>query len=246
MKTTLAIAVQTLLFAVIPPNAVVAQRTTLSEEAVVALTGNWSGTIVVDQTRSQDVLWRFERAPSGELTGLMGPAAMGAPTIPMQNIESDGIDLSFTVDSQFGEYVGRISDGEAMGTWRQGQTGTVILTRSDADAGGDVPDGGAYSIVLGPWEGRQGGSPDGPPNSFFRFELGDSGELIGFAGDSPEAVGTPLESVALVGSELSFQAPASPPTVREFTGDISGGTATGVWFQGVEASITMRRSAAGG
>lgn len=244
MKTTLAVALQSLLLALIPAGAVVAQQSTLSEEAIAALAGNWSGTIVVDPTVSQDVLWRFDRSASGELFGFMGPATMGTATIPMQNIASDAVDLSFTVDSQYGRFLGRISEGEATGTWTQGQSGSVTLTRSEADGPPDAgQDGGPYSIVLGRWEGRQGGNPNGAPMAFFRFELGDAGELIGFAGDSPEATNTPLGSVALTGSELTFEAPAQAPSIRRFSGDISEDAATGVWFQGIEASITMRKTA---
>lgn len=242
MRITLAAALSSLLLAVIPAKALVAQQPTLSEDAIAGLTGSWSGTIVVDQTISQDVGWLFERAASGELVGYMGPTAMGTPTIPMQNLASDGEELRFTVDSQYGEFIGRMSAGEATGMWRQGQSGPVTLTR--AGVGQDDPDsnGGPYSPVVGRWEGRQGGSPDAQPMAYFRFALGDSGELIGFAGDAPEATTTPLQNVELTGSQLTFQAPAPAPSIRRFTGDISGDAAAGTWFQGIEAQITMKRT----
>ncbi|MEX1257249.1 MAG: hypothetical protein WEG36_06500 [Gemmatimonadota bacterium] len=209
MQTTIVPTVLAFLLAVIPAHTVVAQQQALTEEAVVALTGEWSGTIVVGPTLSQDVRWRFERTSSGEFLGFMGPVAMGAPTIPMQNITSEGVTLRFAVNSQNAEFVGSISDGAATGTWRQGQWGSAILTRPDPDTGRDaLPSGGAYSMVLGQWAGRPGESPDGPPNTYFRFELGDAGELIGFAGDTPGTITTPLANVVLMGSELSFQAPA--------------------------------------
>lgn len=220
-----------------------AQQAPLSDEAVAALTGEWSGTILVSPAVSQDVRWRFERTPSGELRGFMGPADMGAPSIPMQSIVSEGGALRFTVTSQGGEFIGTISEGVAAGTWRQGQRQAVILTRSGSDAGGGAPpSGGANSAILGQWEARPAASPDGPPRTYFRFELGDAGELIGFTGDTPGTVTTPLSEVELVGTEWSFRVPADAPAVRRITAELSGDAATGGAFMGIEAALTMRKA----
>jgi hypothetical protein len=81
--------------------------------------------------------------------------------------------------------------------------------------------------------------------SYFLFELGDQGQLIGSVGDAPETFIRQLESIELVGSEFSSRPPSQAPEVRWLTGQIFGDTAFGTFFQGIEASMTMRKAAPG-
>jgi hypothetical protein len=231
-----------LLVTALAASVVVAQQTPPSDGAVAVLSGNWAGRIG-DAVRGQDVLWRFERTPSGELEGFMGPAATGSANFPMENIAFDGSALSFTVDSQNGRFAGKIVSGQATGTWMGGQWRSVNLTRSTLDQpDGSTADGGPNTRPIGRWEIRQGDTREGPPAAYLRFALGASGELLGFTGSTPGTITTPLAEVSLNGATVTFRVPSPAPAVRRFTGEISGSAGAGTLFEGAELPITMDKT----
>jgi hypothetical protein len=233
----------TLLVAAVAGATAVAQQAALAPAAKVALAGEWAGRIAIDATRGQDVLWRFDLTSSGDLLGFMGPAAAGTAQIPMQNIAYDGQVLSFAVESQSGAFAGTISRGQVTGTWRQGQWRAVNLTRSvTGQPDGSAAVNGPLAIVIGRWEIRQGDRRDGPVTTYLRFAQDVSGALVGFAGSTPDAIDTPLSGVGLEGSTLTFNGSSQGPTVRRFTGDISGDAGAGSVFEGVEARIAMDKT----
>lgn len=108
----------------------VAEVLSFSAELLEKVLGDWSGTIVVDATQSQDIVWRFESAESGKVTGLMGPAARGVASIPMQNVVITETDITFDVMDAGGKFSGKISTDIIEGTWTQGQEMSMSMSRN--------------------------------------------------------------------------------------------------------------------
>ena len=56
---------------------VTAQEQTLNDKNISSIIGKWEGNIVVNETKSVGILWRFEKSDQGKLIGFMGPASKG-------------------------------------------------------------------------------------------------------------------------------------------------------------------------
>lgn len=96
-----------------------AQNKTLNNHNISDISGKWEGKIVVNESRSIGILWRFEQSNDGKLIGFMGPASKGVATLPMSDLKIIDSTLSFTINSE-GSYSGKISASGINGTWAAG------------------------------------------------------------------------------------------------------------------------------
>ncbi len=209
-----------------------------------SIVGEWEGTIVIDGRSVQDVLWRFELLASGEAVGFMGPAAQRIAFIPMQDITVVGGELKFKVDSQNGNYRGQISKDNVSGTWYQGRSLPLDMTRSSHDERQDSskPSEEATAPILGEWKGTIGGADAPAQDIVWRFELSDTGELVGFMGPAARGIATiPMQDIMMRDSELSFSVDSQG---GRYEGHISEDGVVGTWSQGRSASLSMDRKTA--
>ncbi len=93
-----------------------AQAQTLSDKSISHIAGKWEGNLVINESKSVGILWRFEKTDQGELNGFMGPASKGVATLPMQDIKLTDSTFNFSIHSE-GSYSGKISDTGINGTW---------------------------------------------------------------------------------------------------------------------------------
>ena len=213
--------------------AMAAEAQTPSEEIVARVIGEWEGTIVIDANRAQDVVWRFELSDTGTLVGFMGPASRGVATLPMQSLAVTDSALSFVVDTQ-GSYSGQFSATGIAGTWnnRGVREAPLDMTRK----GDHVLSEAVIASVVGEWEGSIGGSFD----VIWRFEVSDSGKLVGFMGPASQGVATlSMSNLVVTDSELSF----TINTEGSYSGHVSETGITGTWNdEGVqEVPLDMTR-----
>lgn len=82
----------------------------------INIIGKWEGKITVNQSKSADIIWRFEQSNKGELIGFMGPASKGIATLPMNTLLVKDSTLSFSIQSQ-GSFSGQISKKSIRGIW---------------------------------------------------------------------------------------------------------------------------------
>ena len=93
---------------------VYSQKTDSKHIAVIL--GGWEGNMVINESKSVGILWRFEKTKQGKLNGFMGPVSKGVADIPMQSIVVNDTLLSFEIHSE-GSYLGKISKSGINGTW---------------------------------------------------------------------------------------------------------------------------------
>ena len=105
---------------------VTAQEQTLNDENFSSIIGKWEGNIVVNETKSVGILWRFEKSDQGKLIGFMGPASKGVASISMQNIVVTDNTINYTIHSE-GSYSGQISASKITGTWTSGDGKQLVL-----------------------------------------------------------------------------------------------------------------------
>lgn len=96
-----------------------AQDKTLNDNNISDISGNWEGKIVVNESRSIGILWKFEQSNDGKLIGFMGPASKGVATLSMLDLKITDSTLNFSIHSQ-GNFSGEISRSEIKGTWSAG------------------------------------------------------------------------------------------------------------------------------
>ena len=105
---------------------VTAQEQTLNDENISPIIGKWEGNLVVNETKSVGILWRFEQSDQGKLFGFMGPSSKGVATLPMQNIIVTDSTINYTIHSE-GSYSGQISESGITGTWTSGSGKQLVL-----------------------------------------------------------------------------------------------------------------------
>ena len=105
---------------------IIAQEQSLNNENISPIIGEWEGNLVVNETKSIGILWRFEKSEQGKLIGFMGPASKGVATLPMQNIEVTDSTINYTIHSE-GSYSGQISVSGITGTWTSGSGKQIVL-----------------------------------------------------------------------------------------------------------------------
>ena len=105
---------------------VTAQEQTLNHENISPIIGKWEGNLVVNETKSVGILWRFEQSDQGKLFGFMGPSSKGVATLPMQNIIVTDSTINYTIHSE-GSYSGQISESGITGTWTSGSGKQLVL-----------------------------------------------------------------------------------------------------------------------
>jgi len=91
-----------------------AQEQPFSNKDISSVEGKWEGNLVVDESKSLGINWRFEKIDQGKFIGFMGPSSKGAATIPMQDLVITDATLNFTIQSQ-GSYSGQISSSGITG-----------------------------------------------------------------------------------------------------------------------------------
>jgi hypothetical protein len=89
-------------------SAIQAQESTPNRKPNSHIEGKWDGNLVINESKSVGIVWRFETTEEGKLIGFMGPASVGVATIPMQNLILVNTKLSFSIRSQ-GSFSGLIS-----------------------------------------------------------------------------------------------------------------------------------------
>ena len=105
---------------------VTAQEQTLNDNNISPIIGKWEGNLVVNETKSVGILWRFEKSDQGKLIGFMGPASKGVATLPMQNIVVTDSTINYSIHSE-GSYSGQISESKITGTWTSGSGKQLVL-----------------------------------------------------------------------------------------------------------------------
>jgi len=68
---------------------VLAQNSTKQPIKQETIIGKWSGNIILNETRSAGIRWRFEPSYEGSIIGYMGPASKGVATLPMVDLKID-------------------------------------------------------------------------------------------------------------------------------------------------------------
>jgi hypothetical protein len=102
-----------------------AQELSPDEKTNISIEGKWEGNLVVDETKSVGILWKFNTSNEAQIIGFMGPASKGVATIPMQDLKVTETTLSFSIHSQ-GSFSGLISETEIKGTWSS-QSGKQLV-----------------------------------------------------------------------------------------------------------------------
>lgn len=98
-------------------------------KTIANINGKWEGNIVVNESRTIGIIWKFEQSGQGKFIGFMGPASKGVATLPMQDLTITGSRLGFTINSQ-GSFSGQISTSGINGTWTAGDKQLVLnMTR---------------------------------------------------------------------------------------------------------------------
>ncbi len=105
---------------------ITAQEQTHNVENINPIIGKWEGNLVVNESKSIGILWRFEKSDQGKLVGFMGPASKGVATLPMQNIVVTDSTINYSIHSE-GSYSGQISASGITGTWSSGSGKQLVL-----------------------------------------------------------------------------------------------------------------------
>lgn len=95
-----------------------------------SILGNWDGNIVINESKSIGIIWRFEKSNEGKLIGFMGPASKGVATLPMQHLVITDTTLDFEIHSE-GSYSGQVSKKGITGIWssKSGKQLTLNMAR---------------------------------------------------------------------------------------------------------------------
>ncbi|MFT5752476.1 MAG: hypothetical protein ACI828_002567 [Flavobacteriales bacterium] len=91
------------------------------------LVGNWEGNIMVDETKSVGIVWRFEQSKEGGLTGFMGPASKGRADLVMQRLSVDTSNLIFSIQAE-GSFSGTITSDTIKGNWNAQERKKLAVT----------------------------------------------------------------------------------------------------------------------
>jgi hypothetical protein len=191
--------------------------------------GDWKGSVST-QGRAFPVVFHLTEK-GGVLGGTMdSPNQPGASGLPVDSGTLRGNSVRIGVSKIKGTFSGTVGkDGSMVGTWRQGASLPLTLTRSKA----------AGAAPAGDWQGTLAA---GGAKLRLVFHVTGAGAKLGGTMDSldQKAVGIPLGAGSLSGSTLKL---TIPRIGGEFTGTIAkgGATAKGEWWQGVSLPLTLKR-----
>jgi hypothetical protein len=103
-----------------------AQVQSINQNNTSRIKGEWEGNMVINESKSIGILWRFEKTDQGKLIGFMGPASKGLATMPMQDIKLNDSTLYFSIHSE-GSYLGQISETYIKGIWSSKSGKKLVL-----------------------------------------------------------------------------------------------------------------------
>jgi hypothetical protein len=191
--------------------------------------GDWKGSVSTQGQTFPVIFHLTEKA--GVLGGTMdSPNQPGASGIPVDSGRLRGNSVQIGVSKIKGTFRGTLGkDGSMVGTWRQGASLPLTLTRSKA----------AGAAPAGDWQGTLDA---GGAKLRLLFHVTGAGARLGGTMDSLDqnAMGIPLGAGSLSGSTLKL---TIPRIGGEFTGTVAkGGTSVkGLWWQGLSLPLTLKR-----
>ena len=210
------------------------------------LLGEWFGKLTVPGITSLAIIYRFEIAKDGKLTGFMDVPDQNARGIAASDVTLDAEQVTLRIPSAGIEYAGRLSGNSIKGTFKQsGAAFELNLTKGKYQAPGiDMP-AEDMNKLLGQWAGRtrMGQEPDADlVTVIFRFEKAKDGKLAVFS-DSPEqgSYGRAMTDVTFKDDQLTIKVPG---TTGAYTGKMSGNAITGTFTLGtVKMDLTITKGA---
>jgi hypothetical protein len=209
----------------------------LSAEAMARLLGQWHGKLMGPGI-TFNMVFHFEQAEDGTLTGAIQNADAGAQKTPMADISLEGDQFFFRVHQANAEYRGTLDGQTITGRLKQGpqdmelnvEKGEYVaevtqLALSDAD----------YSQLAGRWSGQLGAL-----TLVLRVERDEQNTIVAFI-DSPTqgATGLRVTSATLVDGKLDIALTAPP---AQYSGTLDGSTLNGNWNQnGASMPLSLNR-----
>jgi hypothetical protein len=220
----------------LPMNLAPYEPSTLSDEAIALLEGQWHGKMQAPGMQIA-LVFTFERNDAGELTGTMQQIEMSDAKVPLGDITLENNELFFRVPQARAEFRGAFADGGFTGSVKQGPqdmplaiekgeyvAAKITLALTDAD----------YDKLAGEWTGTL--SPPGAPTSLTLImsikRNADGAIAVTMRSPQQGNVELKVTEAALVGS--TYTAGTSVPAAK-FSGELDGTTLTGTWTQGPNA-----------
>ncbi len=164
----------------------------LPEETMETLSGEWYG-----KPDKITVVLRFEKNDKGDFLGFADSPDIGAPTVPITDMESTDNKLTVQIPHSGAEFKGEFVDNEWVGEWTQNaKTFQVTLKKGKYIPpvySLDLPEE-AMKLLTGKWQGKVGSV-----TIVMRFEKTAKGDFLG----SFEIPEQKLEKIPIIEAKFS-------------------------------------------
>jgi hypothetical protein len=201
----------------------------LSADLAARITGRWAGELVIPGGPKLGIVMNFDVDENGSLSGTMESPDQGPRQFPMEGIVIDDEGIELNINTIGGRYEGKFAGADIDGTWSQGQSFALKLSRAEFDPNAFALklSGPDHEFLRGDWWGEVI-TPVGPVPTGLRFEETEPGLLLGFV-ESPDqgSVSVPVKAVTIADGAVEMTLAGG-----RFQGVVVGATIEGELQQG--------------